>query len=176
MGEKWSFNQIFEEIQEEGGIETKTFSETARNIMGCMGILSGALKNTKGRYEFGEKGHAFWKKALANYSKEPYASIRSKNYKKVPLSVIREFMDMVVEAMGMARKTSGEIQQALLNIDNTVGYSARLSEERLRSIVIKSSQRYIDIIGKDHFMLYFDRINILNYIEEQLFPVILIKY
>lgn len=156
--------------KKEDGIETKTFSETARDIMGCMGISSGALKNKNGRYEFWEKGHAFLRKALANYSKDPYASIRSGNYDKVPLSITREFMDMVVEAMGMSRKPSGEIQKALLHIDNTVGYSARLSKERLESIVMESSQRYIDIIDKNRFLLYFDRIHILDYVEKLLFP------
>nr|WP_325220681.1 hypothetical protein [uncultured Oscillibacter sp.] len=168
--QRWSLNQIIEEIREEDGIETKTLPETARSIMGCMGLFPSTLKDENNRYQFGEKGHDFWKKALANYSKDPYTRIRSKDYEKVPLDVIHEFMDMVVETMSILRKPSREIQTAILHIDDTVGYSAHLSKKHLLSKVEQSSLKYIDIIDKQGFLLHSDRLSILDYVENHLLP------
>ena len=166
-----SLQKIIEQVQSDCFKETKTLNGIFVDMNAAMGVSVDSLKNDQGRYKFAETGKEFWTSALTHYTDPPYIYIRDFDYQKIPSSVIRSYMDMVVETMQIAGKPRNEIENVLLNVEDTTRYDDRLFQSKITHFTEILFRQYTDEIANAHFLLWGDRLQILGYLEKELIPM-----
>lgn len=166
-GKRLSLEMIINEVKEKTHTETKTLNGIFIDIIQSMGVSSISLKNDTKRYNFSQQGYDFWIDVLSNYTSPPYSHVRSKDYDKLPLYFIDEFMEMVKETMHNANKSDVEIQRVLQKIDDTVDYSNRRGQEALWGTFKIFFERYKNTILSRSFLRLEDRLCISKYVDQE---------
>lgn len=163
----YSLENIIGKVKDSNHTDTKALNGIFIDMIGAMGITADILKTDTNRYKFSDLGVDYWIKALSQYTMPPYKYLREAKYDKLSLDFIREFMDMIIDTMKNADKSSDEIEAALQRIDNITSYTAHWYETKFKDIFSDFCKEYIIQLHSRNFLLTQDRREISEYVKEK---------
>ena len=163
----YSLEKIIDKVKSSNRTDTKALNGIFIDMIGAVGITADMLKTNTNRYKFSDLGVDYWVKALSQYTMSPYKDLREARYDKLSLDFIREFMDMVIDTMNNADKSSDEIEVALQRIDDTTSYTEYLYETEFKDIFSNFCKAYRIQLHLRTFLLVQDRREISEYVKEK---------